>query len=82
MFAEKCAWRAIYIYGGAGKYGSPLRFSIGIDPTFGPGAVLFGAIGWRKTCVGDRNGTWSWRFHLPFRKSPRWAKLDGRRHAH
>lgn len=79
VFAEKCAWHALYVYGGNGAYGSPLRFSIGIDPTFGPGAKLFGAIGWRMSCVGKRIGAWHWSVHLPFRKSRHWAKLDGRR---
>lgn len=77
-FAEGCAWRAIYVYGRAGKYGVPLRFSLGIDPTFGPGAILFGAIGWRRSCVGDRGAVWRWNLRLPFAKSRFWSKLDGR----
>ncbi len=33
----------------------------------------------RQPTLFTGGGTWNWRFRLLFRKSPRWAKLDGRR---
>lgn len=80
-FAEGCAWRAFYIYSGKldrWGYGGPMRFSLGIDPTFRHGqAVLFGCIGFRKDCTGGRKGVWHWR--LPLWRARYWWKLDGRR---
>ena len=63
----------MYIY-----IGGPMRFSIGIDPTYrNRQARLFGSIGYRKDCTGGRKASWHWGFNLP--RSKHWWKLDGRR---
>lgn len=76
-FADQCAWRAIYVYRNHPRYGQTLTFSLGIDPTFyGNRARLFGAIGFRTSCVGARNAAWQWS--LPLWYSRHWWRLDGR----
>jgi hypothetical protein len=76
LTAKNCAWRAIYIHSGKrGEYG-PRRFSIGIDPTYGP-ARIFGSFGFRCDCQGGRKATWNWHILLP--RSRHWWRLDGRR---
>lgn len=77
-FAKDCAWRAVYVYSGTSSQPGPLRFSIGLDPTFRHNqAQLFGSIGFRRDCSGGFKSGWHWSFFLP--KSRHWWKLDGRR---
>jgi hypothetical protein len=84
VFAEQCAWRAVYVYSVSG----PQWFRIGVDPMDGVKPQCFGMVR-----IGSRQFTW--RFVLPYvsfrvaRKhsllmrlyqvSKRfWSKVDGR----
>ena len=86
VFADKCAWRAVYVYSTTG----PQWFRIGVDPMDGVKPVCFGMIR-----VGSHQ--FQWRFVLPYvawkstYRFPRglwlraygvskrfWSKVDGR----
>lgn len=85
-FAEKCAWRAVYVSRElSDSYGRHQFFHIGIDPTIGSGPACFGAISnpWVRGAPKNRfRFHISWRFKLPtiqwkYNAGPlrRWAYL-------
>ena len=55
VFAEQCAWRALYVYSATG----PQWFRIGVDPMNGVKPQCFGMVR-----IGSRQFTW--RFVLPY----------------
>lgn len=83
-FAERCAWRAVYVYRNRKDGGQRKVFHISVDPTFSTGPKCSGSI-----------LSFSWCFTLPHLKwkypagpvrrwaqnlsSRFWSSLDGRR---
>jgi hypothetical protein len=84
MFAEKCAWRAIYFY-----IGQRQVFHVGIDPSYSYGPNLFGGLElswltyykrWRIIIphIRWRSGMNRFKLAIYRRQQWFWHKIDGR----